>query len=437
MRTLTLPLLLLAPAIAFAAPWVYDSTAQTLTRGTVVLQNVVADGTSLTIKDNKSNATAVDVDLSEGVADGYAVVKIDDAAFNGNSSITNVVFPDTLVTIGNGAFRSCANLACSVSLPSSLAGSLSRTFRESPVTGDIVVPNGVTAMQETFCKAKITSLVCGIGLTAVQGGDGLCQSCTTLTNVVFQSGCSLGQNEFYGCTALERVTLHPDMSGAWIQTFKNCSSLTGDIVLPRGVTGMKETFMNAKITSFETVSTNLVYIGYQTNGDGDFSNCRTLTNIVLHAGLKTIGTRVFNNCTGLTEIVLPDTVETFTASFNSCSSLKRVVMPKNLATIGSRTFKGQPMEIYWSGYPKNGFTFGGTDTHDPMWDVYTANVVTNWIRLEDKASWAAAAATYPDYVQLPPETPRGATGWWKGGYRSSAKTILRWWYPPALVVLIK
>ena len=195
--------------------------------------------------------------------------------------------------------------------------------------------------------------------------------------------------------------------------------------------------MNAKITSFETVSTNLVYIGYQTNGDGDFSNCRTLTNIVLHAGLKTIGTRVFNNCTGLTEIVLPDTVETFTASVSSCSSLKRVVMPKNLATIGSRTFKGQAMEIYWRGYPKNGFTFGGTDTRDPMWDVYTANVVTNWIRIEDKASWEESAAACPDYVQLPPEQPRGATGWWKGGYRSSAKTVLLWWYGDPLLLLVK
>ena len=57
--------------------------------------------------------------------------------------------------------------------------------------------------------------------------------------------------------------------------------------------------------------------------------------------------------------------------------------------------------------------------------------------LQTKRVPAAAAAAYPDYVQLPPETPRGATGWWKGGYRSSAKTILRWWYPPATMVLIK
>ncbi len=432
-----LPLLLVLACASAHAEWTYDSSARTLTQGDVVLQNVTASGTSLTINDNRSNATATDVDLSTGVADGYSVVAIANTAFTGNSSITNVVFPDTLVSIGNSAFRSCANLTCPISLPAGLAGSLGWTFRESPVTGDVVVPNGVTTMKETFLKTKITSLVCGTGLATVEGGDGLCQSCTTLTNVVFQSGCSLGQNEFYGCTALRTVTFHPDMSGAWIQTFKNCTSLTGDIVLPRGVKGMKETFMNAKITSFETVSTNLTYIGYETNGDGDFANCRTLTNIVLHAGLRTIGTRVFSNCSGLTEIVIPDTVETFTASFNSCTSLKRVVMPKNLATIGNRTFRGQPMDVYWRGYPKNDFTFGGTDKRDPMWDVYSANVVTNWIRIEDKASWEAAAAAYPDYVQLPAERPLNTPGWWKGGYRSSAKTVLRWWYDPVTLLVIR
>ena len=40
-------------------------------------------------------------------------------------------------------------------------------------------------------------------------------------------------------------------------------------------------------------------------------------------------------------------------------------------------------------------------------------------------------------MSLPPEQPRGATGWWKGGYRSSAKTILRWWYEPGTLILVK
>lgn len=112
-------------------------------------------------------------------------------------------------------------------------------------------------------------------------------------------------------------------------------------------------------------------------------------------------------------------------------------MPKNLATIGSRVFYGRPTDVYWRGYPKNDFTFGGTDTRDPMWDVYTANVVTNWIRIEDKASWAAAAAANPNYVSLPPESPRGAAGWWKGGYGSSKNTVLLWWYPEGFIIIVR
>ena len=429
--------LLLLPLAASAA-WTYDPVANTLAQGSVVLQNVTASGTSLTIGNNKSNATAVDVDLSTGVADGYAVTAIASDAFNGKSSITNVVLPASLVSIGNHAFRSCANLTCAISLPSGLTGSLGWTFRESPISGDIVVPNGVTTMKETFYKTKITSLVCGTGLTAVQGGDGVCQSCTTITNVEFRSGCSLGSNEFLGCTALRTVTFHPDMSGAWIQTFKGCTSLTGDIELPRGVTGMKETFYKTKITSFRTLGTALEYIGYWGNGDGDFRDCSLMTNCVLNPGLKTIGLRVFQGCSALTEIVIPDSVENFGSGFGSCNALTNCVMPRNLVKICSRVFSSNtPINVWWRGYPDNGFTFGGTDTSDPMWDMYRANIVTNWIRLEDKASWEAAAAAYPDYVQLPAERPLNTPGWWKGGYSRSAKTVLRWWYDPGTVILIK
>ena len=360
--------LALAAAPAAADQWVYDASAKTLSRGTVVLQNVTASGTSLTIGDNKSNATATAVDLSVGVAGGYAVTKMSSEAFRGNTALLDVVLPDTLASLGG------------------------RTF----------------------------------------------QQCTALTNAVFTGGSAIGTAEFYGCTALKTVSLHPDMSGAWIATFQNCTSLTGDIELPRGVTGMKETFYKTKITSFRTLGTALEYIGYWGNGDGDFRDCSQMTNCVLNPGLKTIGMRVFQGCSALTDIVIPDSVEEFGSGFGSCNSLTNCVMPKNLVRICSRVFSSNtPINVWWRGYPKNGFTFGGADTSDPMWDMYRANIVTNWIRLADKSNWEAAAAAYPDYVQLPPENPRGATGWWKGGYRSSAKTVLRWWYDSGTLVLVK
>ena len=112
-------------------------------------------------------------------------------------------------------------------------------------------------------------------------------------------------------------------------------------------------------------------------------------------------------------------------------------MPKNLVKICSRVFSSNtPINVWWRGYPDNGFTFGGTDTSDPMWDMYRANTVTNWIRLADKPSWEAAAAAYPNYVSLPAERPLNTPGWWKGGYRNSAKTVLRWWYGDPTLILV-
>ena len=108
-----------------------------------------------------------------------------------------------------------------------------------------------------------------------------------------------------------------------------------------------------------------------------------MTNCVLNPGLKTIGKSVFLNCSALTDIVIPDSVENFGSSFSGCNALTNCVMPKNLA------------------------------------------------------GWEAAAAAYPDYVQLPAERSLNTPGWWKGGYRGSAKTILRWWYDPGTLILIR
>lgn len=226
MKKLSFVLFAVLLAQTATAVWVYDGEAKTLTQGSVVLQNVsVNNGTELKIGNNQTNATAIDVDLSTGVEGGYIITTIDASAFSANTYITSIKFPDTLITLGNNSFRDCTSLTCEIELPASLTGSLGWTFRKSPITGDIVVPDGITYMKETFLQSKITSLVVGRGVQTIDGGDGVCCDATALTNVVFLSGCKMGQNEFIRCTSLQSVTFHPGMSGHGFKPLRAAQAL--------------------------------------------------------------------------------------------------------------------------------------------------------------------------------------------------------------------
>ena len=79
-------------ALPVFASWTYDSSGKTLTQGSVVLQNVTASGTKLTIGDNKTNTTATDLDFSTGVEGGYTVTQIAQDAFNGSDPSYGAIY---------------------------------------------------------------------------------------------------------------------------------------------------------------------------------------------------------------------------------------------------------------------------------------------------------------------------------------------------------
>lgn len=66
-RKYLLCVLFVFPVLCANAEWVFDSDAKTLTQGSVVLNNVTVAGTKLTIGDNKTNETAVELDFSSGM----------------------------------------------------------------------------------------------------------------------------------------------------------------------------------------------------------------------------------------------------------------------------------------------------------------------------------------------------------------------------------
>lgn len=72
-----------------------------------------------------------------------------------------------------------------------------------------------------------------------------------------------------------------------------------------------------------------------------FSGCTSLTNISLPEGMTTIETGAFNGCTALSNVSLPSTLKTIGAdAFSGCRALRTIRLPEGLQTIGDSAFSG-------------------------------------------------------------------------------------------------
>ena len=191
--------------------WVYDPSAKTLTwvdsyPFTNVVKKVTANGSELTLGDNRGNPQAVNLDFSPGVAGEWTIVEIaGEGPFNGSSSVTNIVFPPTMRKVGraafegnkilraailneglenlgtdagaNNCFNGCSALETIGHVPSTLKVAGTRVFAYCPaLTNDIVWPRGVPVVPSyAFYGSSIRSFKAEYGVTQLgpyDSGDG-------------------------------------------------------------------------------------------------------------------------------------------------------------------------------------------------------------------------------------------------------------------------
>lgn len=366
---------------AAAAPWVYDSGAQTLTRGTVVLENVTASGTNLTIGDNKSNATAVELDFSEGVAGGYAVTAIAKSAFNGNKNVTVLVLPDTLVSVGESAFISCSNIG-----------------------GTLVIPDSLTSVgNHPFYGLGIRELRMGSGLSRV--GNWMFFGCSKLTNVVWNAAIR-GVNErgFYGCKTLKSFT-GPGTEGGFPTNLTSVgwgafytdgyeASLPGIDVRLSSLTSLgAQSFRTAGIRSADIGG------GVASIGDNVFRVCLKLESVVLNDGTKTLNDGMLGWCTSITNLVIPATIV-------------------KVGAIVGPNWGSRPMHVWWNGVP-DASQFNFASASGDNWSLLRGQTPTvHHVRWKDKEAWEAFAAAIPDdyktanALSLPAEPKPASVGSW-------------------------
>ena len=133
----------------------------------------------------------------------YTVPRVIDYAFYNCDSLTSIILPNRVKSIGMNAFEDCSSLI------------------------SIVIPDGVTSIEWAAFKdcSSLTSIVIPESVKSI--GDWAFGGCSSFTTIVIpDSVTSIGDYAFRNCTSLSSIVIGNSVTSIGIETFWNCPSLT-------------------------------------------------------------------------------------------------------------------------------------------------------------------------------------------------------------------
>ena len=294
--------------------------------------------------------------------------KIGADVFKDNTTITSVVIPGCVTSIGNYAFNGCTSLK-----------ELRIVDGESTLSLGYNTYNGSDTGKGLFYDCPLRVLYLGRNLSYDAGrlcGYSPFNNMKTLTSVnIGNSVTSIGRNTLYGCSGLASITIPNSVTSIGDYAFNGCTGLKtifnfSNFTFSKGSTGYgyvayyADKVYNAPNGSFEgdfifgkpnDVNTLLYYLGNATEltlpadykeesyviGSAVFKGKSAITSIEIPSTVTSIGSSAFYNCTGLTGIEIPSSVTSIGSSaFNGCSGLTSITIPNSVTIVENAAFSG-------------------------------------------------------------------------------------------------
>ena len=349
---------------------------------------------------------------------GDNVKSIGNYAFSGCSNLTDLDLGNSLVTIGDYAFQSIGsnvNTGLNVVFPNTLSSIGEYAFKESCISS-INIPNSVTKIGK-YCfigNTKLKEITIGNGCRELPFG--IFSGCSALTSVVLNDGLEkISEDAFENCQSLESISIPGTVVeigetynsrdyGARLP-FYNCTALKSvrfedgekglvlgasydtpsyrynrglfsycpleEVYIGRNISYQKyssTTFENApenygysafynqpkltKVTISPAVTEIPAYLFYKNAsltmttlpkvkkiGVSAFQECSKLTTLNLGEDMQEVGNDAFNGCKNVTKLTFPDAITTIgDRAFQNCSSVTEVTVGKGLKSIGANAF---------------------------------------------------------------------------------------------------
>ena len=297
-----------------------------------------------------SNATAEVIGANKGITTiaipasvtyngaKYSITRIGEEAFDGCASLTAIEIPNSVKSIGYGAFYNTALYT-------------TPTYWEN---GVMYVSNCLITADKNLRGEYIIKS----GTRVI--GDGAFFGCTALSHVsIPNSVTNIGIGAFMQCSSLTYISILEGVDQIESGTFEGCSSLTY-LTLPNSITCIgKRAFADCKALIFMNIPNSVTIIKKEA-----FKGCSALCSINLSQSLTKIEHKVFSGCSSLNTINIPESVVCIEKkAFENCSSLISVILPNNLKEIGSGAFASCSSLLSIS-LPESVIAIGGAAFYD-------------------------------------------------------------------------